>query len=249
MAKLVHDIQKKQHRERSQLNDRKRLGLLEKHKDYQKRSQDYHKKQTTLKYLKAKAKQRNPDEYYHAMNKTRLGSDGLLIKSRYSNDQSSSLTNDQVKLLKTQDVNYIRTLRLNEVAKINKLKNQLKFESKGNHKVFVDSKDELDSFDPLKFFNTTKDLLDRKENRLSLDQLSSLDSQEIIRDPLLDLKKRQRISLKLANNIKRHIQRSNELLSLENKMNYNNELLKNGPRKKIVKDGVRTFKWKKQRKR
>lgn len=32
-------------------------------------------------------------------------------------------------------------------------------------------------------------------------------------------------------------------------MNYNNELLKNGPRKKIVKDGVRTFKWKKQRKR
>ncbi|CAL9727704.1 U3 small nucleolar RNA-associated protein 11 [Monosporozyma unispora] len=250
MAKLVHDIQKKQHRERSQVNDRKRLGFLEKHKDYQKRSRDYHKKQTTLKYLKSKVKQRNPDEYYHGMNKARLGRDGLLIKSRHGDDANeSSLSNDQVKLLKSQDVNYIRTLRLNEDSKINKLRSQLKFESQGNHKVFVEDKKDLETFDPLKFFNTTSDLLNRKENRLSMEQLSSLESQDNIRNPLLNLKKKQRKSLKLASNVKRHIERSQDLLSLENKMNYNNELLKNGSKKKIVKNGVRTFKWKKQRKR
>ena len=67
MAKLVHDIQKKQHRERSQVASRDRLGFLEKHKGI-KRARNFHQKEATLKILREKAKARNPDEFYYGMN-------------------------------------------------------------------------------------------------------------------------------------------------------------------------------------
>ena len=77
MAKLVHDVQKRQHRERSQLTGRSRLGFLEKHKDYVKRAQDYHKKEATLKILRSKVTERNPDEYYHGMHSRKVDAKGL----------------------------------------------------------------------------------------------------------------------------------------------------------------------------
>ena len=102
----AHDIAKKQHRERHQPSDRKKWGLLEKKKDYRQRAQDYHKKQAHLALLKSKASQFNEDEFNYGMirNKTR---DGVLTKQR---DTSQALSNDAVKLLKTQDEGYIRTL-------------------------------------------------------------------------------------------------------------------------------------------
>jgi U3 small nucleolar RNA-associated protein 11 len=55
------------HHERAQPAARARLGLLEKHKDYKIRAQDYNRKKKTLKTLRAKAEFRNKDEYYHGM--------------------------------------------------------------------------------------------------------------------------------------------------------------------------------------
>jgi hypothetical protein len=50
---------------------RKKFGLLEKHKDYVERARDFHKKDNTIKHLKRKAEERNPDEFYFAMQKAK----------------------------------------------------------------------------------------------------------------------------------------------------------------------------------
>lgn len=50
---------------------RKKFGLLEKKKDYVLRARDFHKKEDTLKRLQVKAAERNPDEFYFAMENAR----------------------------------------------------------------------------------------------------------------------------------------------------------------------------------
>ncbi|XP_062450275.1 probable U3 small nucleolar RNA-associated protein 11 isoform X2 [Rhea pennata] len=60
------------HRERAQPAARKKLGLLEKKKDYRLRAADYHKKQEALRALQKKALDKNPDEFYFQMTHTKL---------------------------------------------------------------------------------------------------------------------------------------------------------------------------------
>jgi U3 small nucleolar RNA-associated protein 11 len=67
-ASIRNAIHRREHRERGQpLARRKKFGLLEKHKDYVLRARDFHRKQDHLKLLQTKARNRNPDEFYHAM--------------------------------------------------------------------------------------------------------------------------------------------------------------------------------------
>ena len=46
---------------------RKHLGILEKNKDYKRRSKNYKEKDSVIKKLALKAQMRNPDEFYHKM--------------------------------------------------------------------------------------------------------------------------------------------------------------------------------------
>ena len=46
---------------------RRQYGLLEKKKDYKLRADDFHKKEEALRRLRRKAEERNPDEFYFAM--------------------------------------------------------------------------------------------------------------------------------------------------------------------------------------
>lgn len=64
---LRNSLHRRNHKERSQLAHRSRLGLLEKHKDYVKRARDFHSKQSRIKRLREKAAERNKDEFYFGM--------------------------------------------------------------------------------------------------------------------------------------------------------------------------------------
>lgn len=67
MTSLRNSIHRRNHKERSQLAHRTKLGILEKHADYVKRARDYHSKQDKLTRLKQKAAEKNKDEFYFSM--------------------------------------------------------------------------------------------------------------------------------------------------------------------------------------
>lgn len=247
MAKLVHNVQKKQHKERLQTLDRARYGLLEKKKDYKLRAADYHKKQAALKALKEKAAQYNPDEYYHAMTRKRTDEDGIIIHER----PNEKLTTAQIKLLKSQDLNYVRTMRLNETHKIEKLKNELGFQARGKHTVFVDSEAEKNSFRPEKYFGTDAGMLDKRENRLRINQLESSD--KLISEDILDSEEREKLEKEKVNRyrlLKERMQREKELKEVEDAMGLTKELMKNGSSRKMRDaEGNIHYRWQTQRKK
>lgn len=79
------DLQKKQHRERSQPVKRAKLGLLEKHADYVKRARDFHSKEDRIKKLREKAEGRNKDEFYFGMINSRTKvSEAMLVLSAWT---------------------------------------------------------------------------------------------------------------------------------------------------------------------
>ncbi|EJU00033.1 small-subunit processome [Dacryopinax primogenitus] len=111
---------RRNHKERGQLANRKKLGLLEKHKDYILRARDYHSKQDRLNRLRIKAGERNKDEFYFGMVKGRTEG-GVHVQER----GNVSLPVDVVKVLKSQDANYIRTQKAANLRRIEALKAQL----------------------------------------------------------------------------------------------------------------------------
>ncbi|KAI0651984.1 small-subunit processome [Trametes meyenii] len=120
MSSLKNSLHRRSHKERSQLSHRTRLGFLEKHKDYVLRARDYHSKQDRINLLREKAATRNKDEFYFSMTKERTEG-GVHVKDR----GNQALPVDIVKVLKTQDENYLRTMRAAGLKKIDRLKGQL----------------------------------------------------------------------------------------------------------------------------
>ncbi|GAA6016091.1 hypothetical protein JCM10207_004440 [Rhodosporidiobolus poonsookiae] len=119
-GKLKLDLQKRQHRERSQPAHRQKLGLLEKHKDYVKRARDFHSKEDRIQKLREKAAGRNKDEFYFGMIKARTKK-GVHIQSR----GNEPLPQDLVTVLKSQDAGYIRSQVAMEQGRVERLQVQL----------------------------------------------------------------------------------------------------------------------------
>ncbi|CAE6472377.1 unnamed protein product [Rhizoctonia solani] len=119
---LRNSLHRRTHKERSQLAHRSKLGLLEKYKDYVLRARDYRSKRDRLRTLKLKAESKNRDEFYFGMNRKRTER-GVEYGDRGG---EGALPEDMVKLLKTQDEGYLRTVRNKGLKRIDDTKAQLK---------------------------------------------------------------------------------------------------------------------------
>lgn len=153
MRNAVH---RRNHRERAQPHERRKLGLLEKHKDYSERAKDYNKKQDYLKSLRSKASERNEDEFYFGM-MSRKGPGSRLNGKNWSGlvkkDQShKKLDVDKARLLKTQDIKYIRMMRQLASKEVKQLREQIVltkgFDNIDKEDPEVDDSDEEEEFNP-----------------------------------------------------------------------------------------------------
>ncbi|XP_073014919.1 probable U3 small nucleolar RNA-associated protein 11 [Primulina eburnea] len=102
MSSLRNAIPRKAQKEHAQPHLRRKFGLLEKHKDYVIRARAYHQKEEILLKLKEKAALRNPDEFYFKMIKRKTV--GGVHKPE---SQANKYTNEELMLMKTQDIGYI----------------------------------------------------------------------------------------------------------------------------------------------
>ncbi|XP_028984041.1 probable U3 small nucleolar RNA-associated protein 11 [Betta splendens] len=182
------------HHERSQPGFRRNLGLLEKKKDYKLRADDYHKKQNTLSALRKKALEKNPDEFYFNMINSQV-KDGIHI-ARKSKDQVE-MTEEQKKLMRTQDIKYVEMKRVAEAKKIDRLKAELHLldadgKQKNKHTFFVDSKKEVKTFNLAKQLNTVPELVGRVYNRPTLQTLETQSIKGVVGSKQIQKLARQR---------------------------------------------------------
>ncbi|EEU48961.1 uncharacterized protein NECHADRAFT_99031 [Fusarium vanettenii 77-13-4] len=151
MSSMRNAVARRPHRERAQPLERQRLGLLEKHKDYSLRAKDFNKKKATLKALRDKAAERNEDEFYFGM-LSRKGpgnrvKDGKKWSGTVQGDRGNKVLDvDTVRLLKTQDIGYIRTMRQVVAKEVAKLEEQVVL-TRGFDKLGKDEEEEQDDDD------------------------------------------------------------------------------------------------------
>lgn len=126
-------VQRRNHKERAQPLERQKWGLLEKRKDYTKRARDHNEKKRKLGLLKAKAADRNEDEFYFGMMNS-SSKNGVKVAKRGADNAAGggkSLNMDVVKLMKTQDVAYLRTVLQSTRRAVERLEQEVVAADKG----------------------------------------------------------------------------------------------------------------------
>ncbi|CAG8444838.1 5580_t:CDS:2 [Ambispora gerdemannii] len=247
MSSLRNSVQRRNHKERAQPYKRERYGILEKHKDYVLRARDYHAKQERLKKLREKAYFRNPDEFYFKMinSKTKGGV--------HASERNDAFSGDVIKLLKSQDLNYIKTQRDIGKKKIEKLQNQLHFlvtnDDEDNERVENEGTKNMKNFDPAKHFNTLPELVNRKFNRPRIEMLEK----QVLVSPE-DSKQLQKMQNERNSKYKElvdRLEREEKFVTLEQELITQKNLISKGRRKKIGidKNGLAVYKWKNDRKK
>ncbi|KAK2418314.1 putative U3 small nucleolar RNA-associated protein [Trifolium repens] len=140
MSSLRNAVPRPAHKERHQPSSRKTFGLLEKHKDYVERANAFHKKQDTLRILREKAANRNEDEFYFKMVNTKT-----VNGVHRPMDEDNKYTQQELILMKTQDIGYVLPKLQSERKKVEKLSAMLhSIDNKplNSHVYFADDREE-----------------------------------------------------------------------------------------------------------
>jgi len=140
MSSLRNAVHRRNHKERSQPLARQKFGLLEKKKDYIARAKDYHSKQDRLKAMREKAAFRNPDEFYFKMVNTKT-KDGVHLVER-----NEKFSHDFLKLLNTQDLNYVTQQRDIGKKRIERMQQGLVLLDDDVHDEFAEEEEDEDMF-------------------------------------------------------------------------------------------------------
>jgi U3 small nucleolar RNA-associated protein 11 len=180
MSSLRNAVKRVTHKERSQPTHRAHLGILEKKKDYKIRSNDYHKKQDMLTNLRRKASMRNPDEFYFGMNSSGVheGRHRKLEQAKQK-EKMAEIGKDAIKIMKSQDLSYIRMQTMKDMRKIERMQASLQYlgdnpetmsnenviDKKRRHTVFVDTREKAEKFNVAEHFGTVPELAGRSFNR------------------------------------------------------------------------------------
>jgi len=231
------------YRERAQPSARKRLGLLEKKKDYKLRAKDFHRKEDKIKRLRQKAALKNPDEFYHAM--INAGTKSKRFR-QVPEDALKPRDADQHALVLSHDANYVAMKRSVELSKIESLKSALHFSASAgsglnSRIVYVDSDEEEENR------NADLETPQRKENvkgaqskRNTIEEKRAMKADKLQRTLYRDLESR--------------LDREEKLRNLLVSMDTERNLIGKGKRIRVKESDPYTgqpavYKWKQQRKR
>ncbi|KAK7261681.1 hypothetical protein RIF29_27998 [Crotalaria pallida] len=229
MSSLRNAIPRRAHKERSQPSSRKKFGLLEKHKDYVVRAKAYHTKENTLRKLREKAANRNQDEFYFKMIRTKTV-DGI----HKPESDANKYTQEELMLMKTQDIGYVLSKVQSERKKIEKLTatlHSIDNQPSNNHVYFAEDREEakeLQSHDP------------RNKIPLTFDDIPAI------------IKRKTERSYK---QLEARRNRLNQLEKIYMDMSMQKELQKNGRKRKLREDEIvcpttkPVYKWHAERKR
>ncbi|KAF9107414.1 UTP11-like, U3 small nucleolar ribonucleoprotein [Mortierella sp. GBA35] len=272
MSSLRNAVHRRNHKERSQPLSRQKFGLLEKKKDYVARARDYHSKQDRLKAMREKAAFRNPDEFYFKMINSKT-KDGVHLTER-----NEKFSHDFLKLLNTQDLNYVTQQRDVGRKRIERMQQGLVLldddvhdefaedeededmfgsgtkaaaaAKPKNHIVFVDSEEAVKTFDPAKHFDTAPELVHRKFNRPRTSQLKK-DTVAAAHLEKADIKAAIKERERALAELASRMEREETMAKLEQEMTLRKNLMLKGRKKKIGvdKDGLAKYKWKADRKK
>uniref|UniRef100_A0A182KEH7 U3 small nucleolar RNA-associated protein 11 n=1 Tax=Anopheles christyi TaxID=43041 RepID=A0A182KEH7_9DIPT len=241
----------KVHRERAQPSARQHLGLLEKKKDYKLRARDRNEKEATLKLLRKRALNKNPDEFYHHMINSKV-QEG----EHHEVEKGDEFTKDQIKLMQTQDFKYISMKRTVEANKIRRLQGQLHMtdvvnETPNKHIFFVEDEQEAKEFNLAERLNTHPDLIGRRSNRPRLEDLSKLKLATVSPEDIAQINQERSLSYR---ELMRRIDREKELTVVQKTLEIKRVLKqKRALKPKLIAKGTPNqapqFKFKFERKR
>jgi U3 small nucleolar RNA-associated protein 11 len=178
MSSLRNAVKRITHKERSQPQHRSHLGFLQKKKDYVVRAKDYHKKEDRINAMKLKASMKNPEEFYFGMHNAQV-QDGKHRRTKEAEQRKfeEEVGSDTIRIMKDQDLSYIRMQKQKDKKKAEKLRATLHAldapAQKRKHTIFVADKQDAENFDAASHFGTLPELVGRAYNRQKIETMQS----------------------------------------------------------------------------